>query len=138
MDNSIQPLTTRRVSKDTRKPFGSMTQKLYYPPRAGYHRHWFNEDPGRIDTALEAGYTHVEDKEGRKVQKVVGVSPSGGPLNAFLMETPEEWYKEDMKREQDRINEMDQAIRRGSVATGPDDNQYVPSQGIQIRRGGKP
>ena len=137
MNNPMAPLP-KRVSRETRKPFGSQIQKLAYPARDGYHRHWFNEEPGRIDAALQAGYTHVEDKEGRKVQRVVGVANSGGALNAFLMELPEEWYQEDMKRQQEAIDKMDSAIRRGSVATSPDDGQYVPSQGITIRRGAKP
>lgn len=125
----------KRVSKESRRPFGSSVQKLYYPPREQYHRHWFNEEPGRIDSALAAGYTHVQDKEGKKVQRVVGVASSGGALNAFLMEIPEEWYKEDMARQQSSIDEMDSAIRRGKVAATPGDNQYVPSQGISIKDG---
>lgn len=127
---SSQP---KRVSKDTRKPFGSTTQKLAYPPRSGFHRHWFNEEPGRIDSALGAGYTHVEDKEGKKVQRVVGVGAGGGPLNAFLMEIPEEWYEEDMKRQEKAVMEMDESIRRGTVASAPGDGRYVKA--INIREG---
>lgn len=133
MNNPVAP--QRRVSKEARKPFGSQIQKLAYPAREGYHRHWFNETPGRIDDALAAGYTHVEDKEGSKVKRVVGVSEGGTALMAYLMETPEEWYKEDMAAQQALINATDEAIRRGTVAASPGDGRYVPDRGIKIREG---
>jgi hypothetical protein len=127
-------LPKKRVSKEDRKPFGSQTQKLAYPPRTGFHRHWFNEEPGRIDAALAAGYTHVEDKEGRKVQRIVGVNTAGGPLNAYLMEIPEEWYQEDMAEQQRLVDEKDAAIREGSVGGRPgEDGRYVKK--IEITRG---
>lgn len=130
-------IPVRRPSKDTRRPFGSSTQKLAYEPRAGYHRHWFNDEPGRIDQALAAGYTHVEDKEGKKVVRVVGVNPAGGPLMGYLMELPEEWYQEDMAAGQKAVDVLDQSIRRGDVAgeVGKD-GRYVPqNRGINIREG---
>lgn len=126
---------TRRVSREARKPFGSQQQKLAYPVREGFHRHWFNEEPGRIDKALEAGYSHVEDKEGRKVQRVVGVATSGSALMAYLMEIPEEWYKEDMGLQQKLIDEQADAIKRGALESTPGDGRYVPSRGITIREG---
>lgn len=135
--NAPTPNFTRRVSKETRRPFGSQSQKLAYEARAGYHRHWFNEIPGRIDDAITAGYTHVEDKDGKKVCRVVGVNQAGGSLTSYLMEIPEEWYQEDMARQQKAIDDMDDAIRRGKVEEQPGDNRYIPSQGIQIRSSGK-
>jgi hypothetical protein len=47
--------------RPARKPFGSMSLKLDYPQRDGFHRHWFNDIPGRIGRAQEAGYEHVKD-----------------------------------------------------------------------------
>src|ERR1700727_481844 len=96
-----------------RKPFGSLEQKLAYPDRVGFHRHWFNDSKNRIARALEAGYTHVEDKDGKNVCYIVGTSESGGPLHAFLMEIPQEWYNEDMAAEQALIDEKESAIKRG-------------------------
>lgn len=133
--NDINSPLPKRVTKETRRPFGSTMQKLFYPPREQYHRHWFNDVAGRIDTATAAGYTHVQDKEGKKVQRVVGVGPSGGPQTAYLMEIPEEWYKEDMKLQQVAIDEMDSAIKRGAVSATPGDNRYIPSRGIKIDTG---
>lgn len=127
----------RRPTKDTRRPFGSQTQKLAYESRAGFHRHWFNNSPGRIDAALAAGYTHVEDKDGRKVQRVVGVSEGGDGLLGFLMEIPLDWYQEDMARQQTELDKTDSAIKSGAVAGTPGvDGRYIPAQrGIKIDTG---
>lgn len=121
--------------KRTRRPFGSHQQKLFYPPRAGYHRHWFNDSPGRIINAQEAGYEHVKDDTGKNVVRPVGVNDSGGALMAYLMEIPEEWYKEDMAANQKANDEIDNAIKRGNVAgTVGEDGRYIPARGITIRR----
>lgn len=127
----------RRIAREARKPFGSHVQKLAYEPRANFHRHWFNDEPGRVEGALAAGYTHVEDKEGRKVQRVVGINPAGGPMLGFLMEIPEEWYQEDMAAQQARVDETDSAIRGGAVAGSPGvDGRYIPAdRGIKINTG---
>lgn len=134
-DAPVTKASTKPVTREKRKPFGSQIQKLAYEPRVGYHRHWFNDLPGRIESALEAGYTHVLDKEGKKVARVVGVSPTGGPQTGYLMETPQEWFEEDMARQQAVVDENDQAIRTGSVAGTPGkDGSYVKSIKIQTGR----
>lgn len=139
--NTVKPIPpstpplTRKMDKSTRKPFGSQDQKLAYPERPGFHRHWFNEVPGRIDSALEAGYTHVLNKEGIKVNQVVGVANSGQPLVAWLMELPQDWYEEDMKRQQQVVDEKDSAIRQGALDAKPGDNRYIPNRGITIKDG---
>lgn len=121
-----------------RKPFGTMEQKLAYPDRQGFHRHWFNDVPGRVTRALEAGYEHVKDNEGKNVREIVGTAEGGGPLHAFLMEIPEEWYKEDMAAQQREINERENAITRGKVegASPTEQNKfYVGGEGTSIRHG---
>jgi hypothetical protein len=125
----------RKISRDSRKPFGSQDQKLAYPTRENYHRHWFNELPGRIDSALEAGYTHVLDKEGRKVVRIVGVANSGDGLPSYLMEIPQEWYDDDMARQQAEIDKTEEAMRRGKLEEKPGENRYIPAQGISIKSG---
>lgn len=129
----------RTVTREKRRPFGSQTQKLAYEARVGYHRHWFNDLPGRIEQALEAGYTHVEDREGKKVSRVVGIAPSGGPQTGYLMEIPEEWYEEDMARQAAIDTEREQAIKTGSVSGQPGkDGVYVPKdRGIKITTSGR-
>src|ERR1700757_2626534 len=71
----------RRVSREHRKPFGSSTQKLAFEKRPGYFHYWFNDTPGRIKAALDAGYTHVIDATTQKpINMVVGVTQQGGSL----------------------------------------------------------
>lgn len=121
--------------RPARKPFGSFSLKLDYPQREGFHRHWFNDIPGRVDRAKEAGYEHVKNLEGRPVSRTVGTAEGGGALTAFLMEIPEEWYQEDMAKEQQIIDDKEAAMKRG-VADGPEgEGQYVPKQGIKIGHG---
>lgn len=119
--------------RPARTPFGALDQKLAYPDRVGYHRHWFNAVAGRIDRALEAGYEHVKDNEGKNVNRVVGTAEGGGALHAFLMEIPQEWYEEDMAREQAAINEREASIKQGNTQGAEVERGYIPSQGISIR-----
>jgi hypothetical protein len=105
-----------------RKPFGTFDQKLSYPSRDGFHRHWFNDEPGRIIRAKDAGYTQVEDEHGRPVSTVVGIGRGGQPLVAFLMEIPEEWFREDMAAQEMVVHSLMAQIGRGehSRPAGPD------------------
>ena len=105
----------RQVTRENRKPFGSTDQKLAWPPRPGYHQHWFNDDPGRVFAAKEAGYEHVQDHAGRPVSRVVGTAAGGGPLLGYLMEISLEWYQEDMARQQRLVDDKMNAIKRGFV-----------------------
>lgn len=124
---------TADVAPRVRKPFGSLGQKLAYAARPGYHRHWFNDTRIRLTEALEAGYTYVVDDNGRNVQRVVGVNEGGTPLMGFLMETPQEWYNEDMIVQQREVDKVDEAIHRGSVeGQVGQDGRYIPSRGISI------
>ena len=138
-ENPLETLAeTERLEqrRKDRKPFGSALQKLAYPPREGFYRRWFNDVPGRIQKAIDAGYEHVKDpKTGKPESRVVGVQEgSGAALYAFLMETPLEWYNEDMKAEQKVIDERERSIREGRLNVQPGDNRYIPGQGINIRR----
>lgn len=117
----------------TRKPFGSMEQKLAAPERPGYRRYWFNDEPGRIIRAAEAGYSHVDGVDGQKISRVVGKLDGGHAQIAFLMEIPVEWYMEDMQRDQNEWERTMTAIKGGKT-TGLE-NSYVPEQGITLKRG---
>lgn len=130
----------RPVTRETRKPFGANVQKLALPPREGYHRHWFNETPGRIDLAKDAGYTRVIDRDGKMIPpRPVGVMEGGGAMMAYAMEIPQEWFDEDMAAQQSEVDKIDQAIRRGEDTSGKPgvDGRYIPSQGIKITAGAR-
>lgn len=125
----------RHVRSTTRKPFGSMVQKLAVPPREGYHRYWFNEEPGRVDQAKENGYNFVLDANKKPMTRVVN---RAGQI-AFLMEIPKEWFDEDLAAQQQAVDDKEDTIRRGQVeASDPRDRDgrfrnTAQGRGINIR-----
>jgi len=121
--------------RPNRKPFGTMEQTMAYAKRVGFHRHWFNDVKDRISRAQEAGYEHVKNSEGKNVQMVVGTAEGGGPMQGFLMEIPEEWYKEDMAAQQKIVDDREATIKRGEFERQAGDNRYVPTMGIKIEHG---
>lgn len=118
----VDTLPRRERVPFTRKPFGSHEQKLAYPNREGFHRHWFNDEPGRIMRAREAGYEQVHDDDGRPVSTVVGIGRGGQALVAFLMEIPQSWFEEDMAAQEMVVHGLMTQIGRGEHAkpTGQD------------------
>lgn len=131
----VEAAPERRITRETRKPFGSKEQKMAREPIEGFHIHWFNDIPGRIDRAKESGYEHVLDKSNRPERLVVGKSEEGSPIYAYLMKIPQQWYEDDMAAQQADVDRIDDQIRRGVLSKGKDDNRYVPeSLGIKISR----
>jgi hypothetical protein len=105
---ALKPIESQKRKK--RVPLGTR-DRLKYPTRKGYVRRVFNDKDDRIQRALDAGYEFVTDnlpggdpragaptQVGAKVMKEVG-----GGTKGYLMEIPEEYYKEDQKAKQDRI-----------------------------------
>ncbi len=106
-----------RVRK-LRKPksaFGSLQQKLALDKRSGYHRHWFNDIPGRIDEARASGWTHIEDSDGRPVKRVVGQGRDRGGLYAYAMELPEIFWLEDVASQEELARRPLEAIKGNPV-----------------------
>lgn len=123
----------RIVTRETRKPFGTKEQKMAREPIPGFHIHWFNDVPGRIDRAKESGYEHVLDKNNCPERLVVGKSEEGTPIYAYLMKIPQTWYDDDMAAQQADVDRIDHQIRRGVLNQSPDENRYVPeNRGIKI------
>jgi hypothetical protein len=113
----------------SRVPFGTPQMKLSSDPRPGFHRRYFNDVPGRIERALNAGYSHVKDSNGNNVTTTVGVAKEGGGLMAYLMEIPKELFDGDQAAKMQAIDEFDESIRRGVDASGRapgQDGRYVP------------
>jgi hypothetical protein len=140
--------TAREVQADRKKrvPLGVPRPKLTVPARAGYKRRWVNDDgKGRLQAALEGGYTHVTDPNLRvgddgggdrtdsRVSRIVGRGEGGKPLRAFLMEIPSELYKEDQASKQAALDEVDRAIRKGRLVPQGEEHRYVPDKGRAIR-----
>lgn len=119
-----------------RKPFGGDRYKLAYAQRPGYYRYWFLDDPemiekgrrSKVTEAQEAGYSHVMENG----QPVTCIAGRGG-MQLFLMEIPQEWFDEDMKRNERDADEIDAALRGGQIGRKPGDNRYVPKDGIKFQ-----
>lgn len=112
-----------------RVPFGSQRMKLQFPQRPGFVRHLFNDEPGRIQDALNAGYVHVKDETtGKPTTRIVGVAREGGGLFGYLMEIPEEFYNADQALKMEPLDAFDAAIRSGKVdgKVPGHDGRYVP------------
>jgi hypothetical protein len=95
----------------------------------------------RIVQTLEGGYTHVTDKNNKKVMRRGGIAEDGSALNAYLSEIPQAWYDEDMAAQQAEVDKVEEAMRRGVVPGGNTEMQYIPlrpdgSARIQIVHGG--
>lgn len=80
--------------RQKRKPYGAQMQKLAYPPRSGYKRHWFNDVGGRVQDYMDNGWSIVHDPKGRPVERTVGAARDNTPLKAKLLEIPSIFWEE--------------------------------------------
>lgn len=104
-----------RPARRTRKPFGSLQQKLYIAPIPGFHIHWFNDMPGRIDQAREAGYEHILDETKKPISRIVGRGPTGNGMSAYAMKIPTELWEEDRKAYSIEQQAIFDGIQKGQV-----------------------
>lgn len=108
-----------------RKPMGQLRQKLDNAERPGFHRHWFNDDKGRIQSALDAGYAHVLDNEGKPMSHIVGNKKEGGAMVAYRMEIPLEFWQQDQNEKTALRRERQHQTQHGDGRSG-DDGRYLP------------
>lgn len=109
---------TARI-RSLRKPFGAFTQKLALDVRAGYKRHWFSDEPGRVDEAIGNGWAHVNDKEGKPVRRVVGRGRDGGAMYGYAMELPKVFWDEDMQAKNDAAQARIDEIKKNPFRAKP-------------------
>jgi hypothetical protein len=95
-----------------RIPFGTRQQRLDNTPIPGFQCYWVNDVPGRIDRAKRAGYEHVLNEDGTPKREVVGVAPTSGPLYAYRMKLPIEFYNEDMAAKEAPRAQVDRDMRK--------------------------
>lgn len=127
-----------------RVPLGVAMPKLAARVPEGMVGRWFNDVPGRIQRALDAGYEFIsndgETQKGRKgaSSMIVGTNAAGGPLYAYLMAIPKEFYEEDQKIKQEAVDEIDAAIRHGvpQQADEKDRQQFYNPHGINTVESG--
>jgi hypothetical protein len=136
----------KKAERQERVPLGVPRAKLKVPQRPGYKRRWINDDDkGRLQAALEGGYSHVVDPNLRvgedgggsrtdsRVSRIVGRGEGSKPLRAYLMEIPSELYKRDQASKQSALDEVDRAIRKGRVVSQGEEHRYIPDGGKAIR-----
>lgn len=120
-----------------RVPLGQHVAKLAYPPRPGFVRRWISDLPGRVDRALEAGWSHV--KQGSNpVKQVTDPNMGQGGRLGFIMEIPQDLYDEDQKAKSDSLDEVDNAIYNGVYNQEAGDKRYNPQfapNKNEVRRG---
>ena len=138
-----------------RVPMSSGRRKMEVPNIPGYHLHWINDYPGRVQQALAAGYTMVKADEtrihartggggnddlGSGVSMVVGQQEGGQALKAYLMKIPQDLYDSDQKAAQQSSDRVEAALRsrKGMAAEGESgrdhDNRYVKTSDFSFNR----
>ena len=136
--------TTTRTQNDRprRNLFNGTNQRLIVDGEIpGFHLHWFNDSPGRIEQALASGYQYVTEGEvrltssrrvteanadmGTGISTVVNSDPAATFNKAVLMKIPMEYFEEDQKEAQNKISSDEESmIRNGGM--GNLQNRYVP------------
>lgn len=141
---------TEAPAKRTRRAAFSGTESKMAVDKVipGFHLHWLNDYAGRIQQAVQGGYefvtvgeiggmvySNVTDRNndlGEKVRMSVGLDEKGGPLYAYLMKIPEDFYLEDQAALQARNDLVDEAIRRGKPPGTKTEGFYIPEGGIKM------
>jgi hypothetical protein len=125
-----------------RIPMSVPVQRLEAPEIPGFHLHWFNGTPERIQRALDGGYEFVDEREmkinnvslggestrsgntdmGSRVSVVSGqeVGKDGQPTRLILMKIKQEWYEEDQKLVMARNEQVAAALRGGLIGSEND------------------
>lgn len=126
-----------------RIPMNLPQQKLPVPHLDGFMCRWFNDVPGRLVRAKNAGWEHVtvteaaevgaeavsEIGEGEYVCRVVGANgPNGGPLIGYLMKQKSEWFNEDQEAKQAAIRKKEQVVYKGEVADTNNARRYLGNE----------
>jgi len=132
------------------QPMSQGTKKLDVPEREGYHRRWFRGDAKRIAQAQRAGYEFVLDEDvdlnntdlggdanasgnsdmGSRVSVISGDSfdKSGQPGRMYLMECPIEYYEVSRQVQEDRNDDIAEALSAGTLGKDASGETFSDSQ----------
>lgn len=145
-ENTMEVEQTEEIKqerkREKRRAFGVPRSRLSVSKEIeGYHLRWINDEPGRLQQALDSDYSFVTpeevgristDRDDQRVKEHVGVGRDDRtPMYAYLMKIPLEWYEEDKKERGYLQDKFDEAIRQGTLEASP--NQYVPTGGIKYQ-----
>lgn len=139
MIKPLNPANAPGKTSEERKriPMAVPVQKLEVADIPGYHLHWFNGTPERIQRAQDGGYEFVDEREirpnsvgigndsavsgstdlGSQVSIVGGkeLGRDGQPIRMILMKIKQEWYEEDQKLVEARNDLVAQSLTGGMV-----------------------
>ena len=137
----------RAIDKKDRVGFGGRQSKLQlseadqkaFADRGRVVR-WFNDNHGRIEAALQAGYTFVAPEEAKSVgsmmlheensdlnDRVSKVVSRGEPvIRAYLMSVSKDWYDEDQAKKAKINDQVDEALRPAEQGGHTIDGGYTP------------
>ena len=132
-----------QTSRKERIPVGGMKDILTVLKKdPNYEYRWVLDRPGRIERFKLAGYEVVTDspevgqatvdrpkgKLGSAVTKLSGIS------TLVLMRIPKEWYVEDQKAKQDKVDALEESMQ-ADVRKGRIPGSEAPGYGtLQIQR----
>jgi len=138
---------TKSTINRARLPFNTHNLRLPLPDLDGFVCRYFNDEEGRINRALDAGYEFVNPIEfrsfkqasnvapnndlGSRISVLVGFDDQGEPLRAYLMKLKSELYEEDQVRKQERLDEIDESIKFGRM--GDPQGSYVKEINYKAR-----
>lgn len=138
----------RETGKVERIPFGGLRLKLQLSKEEqkafevrGMVPHWFNDQDGRVEQALSAGYTFVKPEfarslghnaihegntdVGAKVSKIV-TKGKDLVMRAYLMEIKKEFYDEDQLTKHNINMKVDEALALGGKGGADVELAYRP------------
>lgn len=132
MGSTEKPVRQRR----NRGAFNGTRGKLQVGNQIpGYHLYFFNDEPGRIQAALDAGWEFVSPEEvgykssnvtnrnvdlGSRVSVLGGKNDQGIAIQQVLLKIKQEWWEEDQADIQQRNDKTDAAIRKGKGGSSID------------------
>jgi len=145
----LNPASRSSGTERKRIPMSVPVQKLSVPDIPGYHLHWFQGTPDRLERALSGGYEFVDEIEtsvpdaglggtstrtgntdlGTRVSMVAGkeIGADGQPIRLVLMKIKQEWYEEDQKLVEQRNQSTIDSLLGGTQSAGGHDasHRYV-------------
>lgn len=125
-----EPAPMVRQRKE-RRPIAT-TDVLTASARPGYVRRFVNDSPGRVQRFIDAGYEPVRDPSANR-SEFGGTSALGDSVirqdvgsgkTAVLMEIPQEWYDEDQAKKQERVDSLENGLRRNIGPYADHNGQY--------------
>lgn len=120
-----------RKRKRNRADLSSEAQlRLRAEKRPGFVRRWVNDADGRVQHFQEnLDYEIARNEKGEAISTLVGSDGKGSGMRAYLMETPEDWYRESQEEKRSLIKDPSK-MKEAQAGEG----EYIPSD----PRNGKP